>query len=218
MKKLILTALAITLTALLAACHAGQNVSQLPKSCEYKINGVIIDIHSYKANIPPKDNNMIFRSRQRLDNFIHTIVEVSYNNPNLIINQSKKYTNDWFKENILYYTTIQENSGSVIYTPKNIVKKTIANGKQAVEINIIRNRPDQQTCNMAYYCMFIEIRRNEIENISDENFSLHFVDTPIAAKSKSDTIRWPRKIHVGVLKKSFERYIAVNSAEERIYS
>lgn len=136
MKKLILTALAITLTALLAACHAGQNVSQLPKSCEYKINGVIIDIHSYKANIPPKDNNMIFRSRQRLDNFIHTIVEVSYNNPNLIINQSKKYTNDWFKENILYYTTIQENSGSVIYTPKNIVKKQLLMGNKLLKLTL----------------------------------------------------------------------------------
>ncbi len=136
MKKLIFTALAITLTALLAACHAGPNVSQPPKSCEYKINGVIIDIHSYKANIPLKDNNMIFRSRQSLDDFIHTIVEVSYNNPNLIINQSKKYTNDWFKENILYYTTIQENSGSVIYTPKNIVKKQLIMGNKLLKLTL----------------------------------------------------------------------------------
>lgn len=179
MKKLVLTALAITITVLFTACHAVSNVSHPSKLYEYKINGEIIDIHSYKANVPPKDKNLIFRSRQSLDDFIHTVVEVSYNNSDLIINQSNKYTDDWFKENVLYYTATQENSGSVIYTPKNIVKKTIVNGKQAVEINIIRNRPDQQTCNMACYCMFIEIKRNEIENISDENFSLHFVDTKI---------------------------------------
>lgn len=40
----------------------------------------------------------------------------------------------------------------------------------------------------------------------------------LAVKNKSDTIRWPRKIHIVVLERSFAIYIAVNSAEERIYS
>ncbi|HCC01324.1 MAG TPA: hypothetical protein DEP60_01345 [Ruminococcaceae bacterium] len=40
----------------------------------------------------------------------------------------------------------------------------------------------------------------------------------LAAKNKSDTIRWPRKIHIGVLERSFAIYVAINSAEERTYS
>jgi hypothetical protein len=139
----------------------------------YAVNGKVINEGGYYGK-ELKDKNLVFRSRLELDSFINSIVKVSYYNPNFLMNQMKKYTPSWFNEHLLFYTTKEQNTGSIKYTLKGMEKHISANGKRTVVIHVEEYCPFLVTADMAYFCFFVEMNRADVEDVPNEDFSLDF--------------------------------------------
>lgn len=90
----------------------------------------------------------------------------------------KDYDREFFKDNIIVISVLEEGSGSVSH----LVEKVTENKNGEIEIHIKRNVPEVGTCDMAYHHIFTAVSK---EDVRDKSIRL-FID------NKDVTKKWER--------------------------
>ncbi len=107
------------------------------------------------------DKDRVFDSYDNFKKFITEVIEPNYVNG--VFEQFNVYDDNYFKDKVLFYTTIQETTGSIKYDTKH----ASANKKDGkITITLPSYRPGICTEDMAYYCVFVEINKSDISDLA----------------------------------------------------
>ncbi len=107
------------------------------------------------------DKDRVFDSYEQFEKFINEVIEPNYVNG--VFEHFYVYDENYFKDKVLFYTTIQEITGSIKYDTKhaNAIKKD-----GIIKITLPSYRPETFTDDMAYYCLFVEINKSDISDLA----------------------------------------------------
>lgn len=145
----------------------------------------VYNSHDYFEN-DIGDKNKVFRSREDLDSFIERVIRPNYANG--VPEQFAAYDEEFFNRSILFYTAKEKSSGSVRYfTEDSFAEKYRSeNGEIVIDITLPSSYPDICTEDMAYFCIFAALDRNDTVDVDNNCFSLN--NSPRGASEQEESV------------------------------
>lgn len=131
-------------------------------------NVIVVNSHDC-FDTPIDDDNRVFRSYDELNDFIENVVAPNYVNG--VPAPFYSYDEEFFETGVLCYTTIPSGTGSVKFFTDNVsaVKTYGKDGTCRVDITVPNETPEMCTEDMAYFCIFAELSKDDLSDTADEN-------------------------------------------------